>query len=267
VRKEAVLGVRDGAAIVVATVAAGIALKLFVLDACRIASPSMEPSLLPGDFVFFNKLPYSIPPTVARLALFTAGISPLSSSIARLPRRGQIVVFSPPDEAFDVRDHRGELFVKRCIGLPGDTIAIQAGILKINGTAFGHGGASRAAADFGPYVVPRVGTQILLSRQALSFWRPIVEDEGHQVLECAGGGFTIDGIPTTSYRVQRDYVFVLGDNAGNSSDSRTWGPLALERVRGIVVLTYWSRDPGTDRAGFLSRLGHTRWDRLGMMIR
>ncbi len=257
---------RDGVAIAIVTIAASIVLKLFVLDACRIASPSMVPSLLPGDYVFFSRVSFSLPPFLRRVILLTAGIPAVSSSVNALPRRGDIVVFEAPDPGPGVDQRHGTLYVKRCIGLPGDTVEIRRGILRVGATELGRIGDGRSGQDFGPCVVPSRGSRIAIDQKSAAWWRPLVEGEGHRVSVSPGGRYRIDGIPASEYVARSDYLFVLGDNVENSSDSRSWGPLALDRVRGQAVLTFWSRDPGSDRRGFFDRLGHTRWDRVGMLI-
>ncbi len=256
---------RDGVTIAVATLLAGVLVKVFAVDACRVASPSMEPSLLPGDYLFFCKLPYSIPPLVARLALLSVGIPPVSSRSFDLPQRGDILVFDAPSCARGAKEPPGILFVKRCIGLPGDTVSVLNGVLRVNSQRVGMAGTGQIR-DAGPCVVPWRGERISLDRKSLPWWRPVVESEGHCVALEPDGRFTIDGHQASTYTITENYLFVIGDNFGNSSDSRDWGPLSLDHVRGKALVTYWSRDPRADRSGFFARLDHTRWDRVGLLV-
>ncbi len=264
-KKGVGLNGRDGVVVGAVTIVASVLLKFFVLDACRIASPSMEPSLLPGDYVFFSKVSFSVPPLLKRTLFLAAGIPVVPASMTDVPRRGDIVVFDAPIGPSGNRDQHGSLYVKRCVGLPGDTVSIRRGVLRVNRTVLISEADPSDGCDFGPYVVPSKGSRITLDRNSVALWLPVVEGEGHHVADLHEGDFSIDDVPATAYVAQRDYLFVLGDNLGDSSDSRSWGPLPLERVLGKAIVTYWSRDPDVDGRGFFDRLTRTRWDRVGML--
>ncbi len=258
-------GVLDAVTILLVTVAAGVFVKAVVLDACRIVSPSMEPSLATGDYLLFNRLPYSLPHPLIRALLLSAGVPPFASPLLHNPQHGDILVFKSPGE--DRRDAATQLYVKRCIGLPGDTIRIIHGSLMINSVIYRRLPERDGLLDYGPYFVPRKGSRLLLSTSTISWWKPLITGEGHVVHTGTNGAILIDGVTQPEYTVGKDYVFVLGDNLGNSSDSRSRGPVAMDRVVGKGLFTFWSRDLGADRDGFWHRLAETRWSRLGMMVR
>ena len=258
-------GVLDAVTIFLVTVAAGLFVKAVVLDACRIVSPSMEPSLATGDYLLFNRLPYSLPHPLVRALLLSAGVPPFASPLLHNPQHGDILVFKNPGE--DHGDAATQLYVKRCIGLPGDTVKISHGSLQINSVIYRRLPDRDGLLDYGPYLVPRKGTRLQLSTSTISWWKPLITGEGHVVHTGTNGAVFIDGNSQSTYTVGKDYVFVLGDNLVNSSDSRSWGPVAVERVVGKGLFTFWSRDPGADRDGFWHRLAKTRWSRLGMMVR
>ncbi|MDX6535005.1 MAG: signal peptidase [Gaiellales bacterium] len=88
-----------------ALVLSPLALWLFVCEPVRIASDSMTPTLTPGSHVVLDKLSYRL----------------------RGPHRGELVAFTAPDT--------GELTIKRVVGVAGDTVAMEDGVLKVNGTA------------------------------------------------------------------------------------------------------------------------------------
>lgn len=258
-------GVFDAVTILLVTVVAGLFVKAVVLDACRIVSPSMEPSLARGDYLLFNRLPYSLPHPFVRAMLLSAGVPPFTSSLLHNPQHGDILVFKSP--GVDQGDASTQLYVKRCIGLPGDTVRIIRGSLRINSVIYRRLSERDGLLDYGPYLVPRKGSKVRLSPATISWWKPVIVGEGHVVHTGTNGAILIDGDAQSTYTVGKDYVFVLGDNLTNSSDSRSWGPLAVDRVIGKGLFTFWSRDPGADRDGFWHRLAETRWSRLGMMVR
>ena len=138
----------------------------FVVEAYRIPTESMVPTLEVGDRVLANKFIYR----------FTE------------PKRRDIVVFDSVDEDDD------QTLIKRVVGVAGDEIQVQGGVLYVNGEAQDE-----------PYL-----NDADLSR---GFYGPTVVPEGH--------------------------IFVMGDNRGNSADSRVFGPLPLENLRGEAFMRFW----------------------------
>jgi signal peptidase I len=162
-------------------VAAVLVIKEWVVNPYRIPSSSMEPTLhcaAPGvgcqagasDRVLANRFIYRF----------------------RDPERGDIVVFETPEEAVE-RCGAGGTFVKRLIGLPGDTIAQRSGILRVNGT-------------------------------------PLEESY-------VNGGPA--GLDFRERRLGADEYFMMGDNRGQSCDSRQWGPVSRDDLIGPVFAVYW----------------------------
>ena len=193
--------------ILVAAVLA-VTLRTFVVEAYRIPSRSMEGTLLPGDFLLVNKLAYGAEVPVLNRRL----------PAMRAPQRNELVVFDWPVDP-DVT------FVKRLIGVPGDTVAMAAGVLMRNGTPQ----SERWASLGGP-----VDTD-LRDDSPRRDWGPLV-------------------VPPRHY-------FVLGDNRDNSLDSRTWGFVPDTLLRGTPLFVYFSFEPdSTAPAPWLTRI---RWGRLG----
>jgi signal peptidase I len=138
----------------------------FVVEAYRIPTESMVPTLEVGDRVLANKFIYR----------FTE------------PERRDIVVFDSVDEDDD------QTLIKRVVGVAGDEIQVQGGVLYVNGEAQEEpylNGPDQFWGIYGPTVVP----------------------EGH--------------------------IFVMGDNRGNSADSRVFGPLPLENLKGEAFVRFW----------------------------
>jgi signal peptidase I len=257
--------VRDGLAVMAVAVGSGLFLKLFVLDACRIGSPSMEPTLLPGDYVLVNKLPFAVP---------LAG-SPFLQGMLPVPivhrgrsvvRRGDILVFRYPGRVQDLPSQSRPLFVKRCIGLPGDTLLIEGGKVSVGSHVFDLPAMRNTGARFGPYVVPARGTVVALNRRSLELYGELFSREGHHIGLDREDSVRLDGVRCPSYTFRQNYVFVVGDNLGDSFDSRSWGPVEERRIEGKAVLLYWSQDPTAPHAGFWHRLLHARWARIGTLV-
>ncbi|MEP6689755.1 MAG: signal peptidase I [Gemmatimonadaceae bacterium] len=206
--------------------------RAFLVEAFKIPSGSMEKTLLVGDFLLVNKAVYGaeVPFTHARLPAISK------------PGRGDVIVFDFPREP-------SKNFVKRLIGVPGDTLESREGSIYRNG---------RALAE--PYVAHNDPNSdisnedfhwqrdyLVRSAEASIGYHPSRNNWGPLV------------VPERSY-------FVLGDNRDNSFDSRYWGfvPDSLVKGRPLVVYYSYERDQ-THR--FTSWLTHVRWGRIGERIR
>ena len=202
-----------------------LVLSTFLVKAFRISSGSMERTLLVGDFLFVNKALYG-----AQVPLI-GGRMPA----VRQPRRGDIVVFRSPIE--------DSVLVKRLIGLPGDTVAMQQGQLIRNGLKVVEPYASYTAAAADAEVGdPEMGWQRRhLAGTDPATYRPTVRTWGPLV-------------------VPPDSLFMLGDNRDGSRDSRFWGFVPRDNVQGSPLIVYFSYDPGHWRP--LPFLTAIRWKRL-----
>ncbi len=246
--------IRDSLVLFAGAVLLALLVKTFVADVVFIPSPSMEQTLLPGDCVIVNKLVYGRN-LVRGKAL---------SSVFRLPAlrtigRGDVLVFNLPAQTSADGIENGSCFVKRCIGLPGDLVRVEDGILSINGSALPIYHVSRSERAFGdlssPVLIPRAGDTLHLRLGEYAYWYPILAQEG-RLVDTVGGSVLVDGLQTASYVAQDNYFFVAGDNAGMSYDSRAWGLLGSRSVLGKAELVYWSRSDGG-----------IRWDRIGRLVR
>lgn len=241
-----------------------IVLRVFVLEPYGIPfdSPSMEPTVLPGDVMLVNKLPYVI--RSLRYIPFTRIRIPFLEfdGIGSL-ERGDVVVFDDPS----VPRSSGTLeqYVKRCVAIPGDTVQLIDGRIRVNGVEvpppgsrqsrrapFDTGRAWRPLRNGAPVVVPYQGMVIPMDSISQYRWRPFIEFEGVSV-EYRNRIVFLGGLPAVEYIVRRDYFFALGDNSSNSRDSRVFGVIPREHLIGRAWRIYWSRD----------RDGNVRWDRIG----
>lgn len=232
-----------------ATLLFAAGLKSCIVDAYKIPSASMEPSLLPGDFLLVNKFIYGArtPRKLLYVPLPVVQFPALQSV-----QRGQVIVFEFPGEPDETIVIRNLFMVKRCVGLPGDTVAILNGSVIINGARTDF--FPIAAQEFAPVVVPKKGMVYSVNAESLPQLRVFILREGSTVEEREGKVF-INGAESSIYTVKRDYYFVLGDNINNSADSRTWGFVPDEHIVGKAMLVYWSRSEES-----------IRWDRIGSII-
>jgi signal peptidase I len=254
----------DGYQVVLFALAGALVVKLFVLGAVYVPSQSMEGTLRTGDYVLVNKLLYGarlperLAPSESGLSFFhLPGLAPLS--------RGDVVVFELPTGAFQDARSQHVTFVKRCVALAGDDVRIVSGDVVVNGQRLViDGGSGDPRLQFGPVHVPRKGELLPLSPGSLApALEEIIRSEGHAIAT-RGDSVLIDGMPAASYRVEDEYVFVLGDNLDHSYDSRSWGFLPRKNIIGNAMMVYWSVEPASAGAPSFSRI---RWDRIFSLIR
>jgi signal peptidase I len=272
---------------VLVTLLVALFLKSFVVEAFRIPSGSMEETLQVGDFLLVNKLAYGIrTPRFIPLTSFT--IPTLYMPLFKHVQRGDVLVFEFPGSSDTGELDRPVNYIKRCIGLPGDVVEIQDGQVFVNGVSLGAPptarvndgsgishrrsplfpwGAGFTEDHYGPLRVPKKGDRVELTADNLSFWRSLILREGHALAVDSQGVVLVDGKPTTSYFVQSNYYFVMGDNRRNSLDSRYWGFVPEENLIGEALLVYWSWDPDVAASNLWEKLKSIRWNRIGTLIR
>jgi signal peptidase I len=264
-------------------------LKTFVVEAYRIPSSSMENTLLVGDFILVNKFQYSVS-TPRTLPLTSIPIPHLRLPGLSSPRRGDVMVFRFPGERDEPRPDRPVTYVKRCVGLPGDTLRIVDKQIFVNGWLVATTGGVKTSPDrlypfgfrdhrifprgyrfnednYGPITVPRAGSTIPLLPETVAEWWSLVEREGHSVRLEPDGTVLVDGVPATSYGVEEDHYFVMGDNRDNSLDSRFWGFVREDDLIGKAMVLYWSWDLSGRQRGPFGRFSAVRWERVGRLIR
>jgi len=220
-------------------------LRAFLVEAYRIPSGSMIPTLLVGDWLFVNK------------AIFGAHIpfSRANLPAYRDPRRGDVVVFVSPyqsDEAARGNDPTPTL-VKRLVGVAGDTLYMRNGLLYVNGIA------QRQGFGVNAQVVPEIANAP----------DPLFEWQTRAGLKSSRFG-AAPAQPTHDnwgpLVVPRRNLFMMGDSRYNSKDSRYWGFVPRENVRGKPLFVYYSYNADdSDRP--LPMLTDIRWSRIGHWIK
>ena len=219
--------------------------RVALAEAYEIPSGSMEPTLLVGDRLFVNKLKYG--PHIP----FTHSALPGYAS----PRRNEVVVFVSPVQDSRIRispDDSTPMLVKRIAGVGGDTLLMRHGQLVVNGTTVPRRNDAFLLPDsIADRPLPMFGWQHSLEVRGSRFGEPIAEPSTHE------WGPII--VPSGAY-------FMIGDNRDNSVDSRYYGPVARDRIRGTPMFVYYSYDHDTG-IDYVRAVTEIRWQRIGTWIR
>ncbi|HWR97806.1 MAG TPA: signal peptidase I [Candidatus Methanoperedens sp.] len=232
--------VREYVEAIVIAVALALVIRSFVVQAFKIPSGSMIPTLLIGDHLLVNKLVYRF----------------------RLPERGEVVVFKFPQD-------RKTDFIKRVVALPGDEIELADGRLLVNRApvpdahaSYGPGHPTGRERFLQAFQVPKKGETVRLGGPNAELYRLLIANELKQrdrpvSVDVVDGRIRVDGAVVDSWQVADDYLFMMGDNRDNSFDSRFWGPVRRSDVVGKAMVIYWS---------FGNRIWQIRWNRIGDLI-
>lgn len=227
-------------------------LRSFVVEAFKIPSGSMIPTLVVGDHIFVNKFTYGlrIPFTHHWLAKF------------RAPERGETVVFIyPEDPKLD--------FIKRVVGVPGDKLKIDGDDLYINGEMVKTAPVAVSGPD--PANPQRLQLQPVPDFPGNGDFKTIAKtphwEDYHLFMERLGehthlkqeGSF--NWMKGKEVVVPEGMLFVMGDNRDNSKDSREWGFVPIDNVKGKAMFI-WLSLRREDCDSFLC----FRWDRFGQAI-
>ncbi|MBN8569734.1 MAG: signal peptidase I [Ignavibacteria bacterium] len=276
-------------ALVYAAVVAFI-IKIFLFEAYRIPTGSMEKTLLVGDFLLVTKFTYGA--TTPRNVPFTDWRLPYWKLPGfKDPERGDIIVFDFPGDKDELQSKEVVNYIKRCVGLPGDTIHVVNKKLFVNSVPFPDPpgeqfdkvtrepgfmnpriypkGAPWNEDNYGPIRVPKKGDKIKLDDKNFDAWRMFALKEGHKIQMNPGGVISSDGnpLPNNEYTVERNYLFMMGDNRNNSLDSRFWGFMPEENIVGQAFMLYWSWDANIPFSNLFDLLGSIRWERIGTLIK
>ena len=119
--------------------------------------------------------------------------------------------------------------------------------------------------NYGPVVIPRRGDVIGLTIDNYDQWEMFIRREGHSP-DLRNGKIYVDGLVRSSYTVEQDYVFGMGDNRDNSLDSRFWGFIPVNAVVGSPLIVYWSWDPDLAIQDLVNKISSVRWGRMGTIV-
>lgn len=218
-------------------------IRPFVVEAFKIPSGSMEDTLLIGDRILVCKFIYGlkIPGTDIKVFDF------------HKPARGDVFVFIPPHD-------RERNFIKRIVAVAGDTVHTKGKTLYVNGKPIDDSGYAkhvtfhshfRRGSDFPPFRQPAY----------------LPDDEAFADYTLTANQFRRKFPAGKPFTVPEGMVFAMGDNRDQSSDSRTWGPVDTEDIKGQAFMIYWSFAPQPTKLWEVWKLvGNVRFERIGKLI-
>ncbi|MBI4374621.1 MAG: signal peptidase I [Deltaproteobacteria bacterium] len=222
-------------------------IRSFAIEAFKIPSGSMKPTLMIGDHIFVNKFIYGlrIPFTKKRIVNF------------RSPDRGEPIVFIyPVDEGKD--------FIKRVVGLPGDQIRLQGDEIFVNGTPIVRHPLKIESGQKEDTVLIKIVPNAVAAEVGIRTipYTPDWQSYSYYSESQGPSRYIVQFDPELSHAnddfvVPPHHLFVMGDNRDNSSDSRDWGFVPTENVKGKAMFVWLSID--SDRKTL-------RWDRFGKWI-
>jgi signal peptidase I len=194
-------------------VAIALLLRAFVVEAFQIPSGSMIPTLEIGDHIFVAKFSYGIgiPFTDTKVLQFSQ------------PKRGDVIVFKwPKDREID--------YIKRVVALGGEKVVLRTHEVLVNGRPMPRELSSEpfVSTDTGPF------------GREYELWYEDLDGKRHRTIQNKGPDTSSD---SQEFTVPEGHVFVMGDNRDNSNDSRFWGTVPLELIKGRALVIWWSRGP------------------------
>ena len=250
----------------VVTVIMALFFMTFVAQAATVPSASMENTIFVGDHFLINKFVFAPGPHVPFLP-------------QRDVRRGDVIVFKYPSD-IDTNDEIVQyktFFIKRVVGLPGETIQIKGADVYINGQVIPE---RRIAAHD-----PKLGNDQSELKQLEPipaaadapysvYYRPrtlstVETDEDRQARKADGLIYGVD----KPYPLKDDEYFLMGDNRDNSKDSRFWGPVKRDLIVGRAMFVVWSYDESAPKdttpllGPLVNFIRNSRWARVGTLIR
>ena len=226
-------------------------IRSFLLEPFRIPSGSMMPTLLAGDFIAVNKYCYGLRNPLTNEVVIPTGT----------PRRGDIVVFKyPRDTEID--------YIKRVVGLPGDTIIYRDKQIYVLPKDAPEGSRPEPVERSGAGTLTLTG---MAYREDFNIYEERLGEKLHQMMvnpaapELTGGYYRQEGSPQGTWKVPPETYFVMGDNRDNSQDSRFWGFVPhshlVGRAIGIWMSFEFARGEQDALPGWIPSA--VRFDRLG----
>lgn len=252
-----------------------LVLRAFVIEAFKIPSSSMYPTLEINDHIFVSKFIYGV-----RVPMSSRKILQV-----RAPKRGEVAVFLWPC-------NHDKDYIKRIVALAGDTVEVRCNTLYVNGAAVNSQIVNPHESYIGEYgrTEPVVRYRETLGGIAYDLYQndtlsypgefPSLDGREAATPTCIGQSDVdpnrppqVPGVvqrsttdpsvgrcaPQLHYVVPPGHVFGMGDNRGNSNDSRKWGAIPIENLKGKAMFIWLSYDQGQSVRGI-------RWSRMGDLV-
>ena len=230
----------------------------FVAQAATVPTASMQNTILVGDHFLINKF------------IFAPG-PPLPFLPQRDIRRGDIVVFKYPSDV-DTNEQvvrYKTFYIKRVIGLPGETVEVRGGEVLINGRPLPeHRITARTREEKAPLDVD-AGAPVRPDGDAYTTFHERETLERAPADPDPSASFFRYGVGGRPVTVPEGHYFMMGDNRDNSSDSRRWGFVPRELVVGRAMFVIWSYDESAPSSGnfLVDFFKNTRWSRTGTLLK
>lgn len=258
-------------------------LLIFCFASFKIPSDSMEPALIPGDYILVNKMIKG-----ARIFNVFAALKQEDFAINRIMgygsfKRNDVIVFNFPYSGanwdsihFDIMKY----YIKRCIALPGDTLEIRKGIYKVKGCSDILGNQSAqmqmtflpdsllsgarlpaiplgeklnwTIKEMGPILIPARGQLVEMNDTTVLLYQQLINWEQKVKLVIRKNIVYLGDSIIKQYCFRENYYFVAGDNVRNSQDSRYWGLLPEPYIVGKATIVWKSNEES----------GKLRWNRI-----
>ncbi|MEQ1924341.1 MAG: signal peptidase I [Pyrinomonadaceae bacterium] len=235
----------------------------FILQAVTVPTGSMQNTILVGDYLLVNKF------------IFTPGGRDLPFLPQREIERGDIIVFKYPgnklDPARDLEHGSSAIpyqvnYVKRVIGLPGETVEFKNNQVFIDGKllpehrVMGDASDNISALNVTEFEERREGEDynVYYRKKTMDFVK------AGRNLPIDGYEFGVAGKPS---KVPENHFFVMGDSRDNSEDGRVWGFVPRGLIIGRAMFVYWSCDRGASNGSMAGCITHPRLDRIGKFVK
>jgi signal peptidase I len=236
----------------------------FILQAVTVPTGSMQNTILVGDYLLVNKF------------IFTPGGYELPFLPQREIKRGDIIVFKYPGNKVRPENDRSRNlipyqinYVKRVIGLPGETIEFRDNQVFINGQLLPENRVIGDPPTPGDNLSALVVSEFEEKRPEAGW--TVFYDKDKVDAVSAGRRLPIRdyefGVRGKPMEVPANSFFVMGDSRDNSEDSRFWGFVPRELIIGRAMFVYWSCDRGASNGDFFGCVTHPRLDRIGKFVK
>ena len=260
-----------------------------LIEGSIVPTPSMENTILSGDRLLINKFIFG-PSTPTYIPFTNIELPCYRFPSIREPERGEILVFRFPGELDQLKDNEIEFWVKRCVGLPGDTLEIKNKVIFVNGkkipiptfvkykiqqiktkrvdnnNIFPQSSLWNED-NYGPIVIPQKGDIINLNAENIFKWKTLIERElNKRTVKIIRDTIFINDKECCSYKVKNDYYFMVGDNRDNSWDSRHWGFLARNNIVGKPIIIFWSWNSDIPFSRPLDLISSIRLNRIAKLV-